>query len=172
MNGMSTVVVGVDESPVSLCALWLAVDEARRRYWPLQIIYVSTDVAFPTAGAAAAMAGGAFLTAVDRDRGRHIVSDALIELFGGRPEDVPIRVTIAAPPIGRALVDATTSADLLIVGRTRRGLIHRLILGSVSSYCVARAPCPVLTVPEPETPRRSYTIRPSRRILRRAVSDH
>jgi nucleotide-binding universal stress UspA family protein len=86
-----------------------------------------------------------------------VVEDALVELFGGIPADVPIRVNLAAPPIGPALVRAVTQPDLLFVGRSRRGLARRLLLGSISAYCATHAPCPVVCVPRPEAPHRMYT---------------
>ncbi|XP_043695333.1 universal stress protein A-like protein [Telopea speciosissima] len=40
--------------------------------------------------------------------------------------------------------------DLLIVGSHGRGFLQRAFLGSVSSYCVHNANCPVLIVKKPE----------------------
>lgn len=152
----SKVVVGVDGSPASLRALWLAVEEARHRYVPVLVVHVGGDVGLST------LDGTPKLGSTDRgsahaSRGIRIVEDALVELFGGVPADVPIRVSLAAPPIGPALVRAVSEPDLLIVGRSRRGLARRLLLGSISAYCAAHAPCPVVSVPRPKAPQRSYT---------------
>ena len=145
--------VGVDGSSASLGALWFAVEEARQRYVPVRIVYVDVagEVGSWTLGAAAVIAGSA-----EPSRGSRMVEDALVELFGGVPADVPISVTLAAPPVGPALVNAVSEPDLLIVGRSRRGLARRLFLGSVSAYCAAHAACPVVCVPRPVQPRRSY----------------
>ncbi|KAJ4974569.1 hypothetical protein NE237_007743 [Protea cynaroides] len=40
--------------------------------------------------------------------------------------------------------------DLLVVGSHGRGFLQRAFLGSVSSYCVHNAKCPVLIVKKPE----------------------
>jgi nucleotide-binding universal stress UspA family protein len=148
------VVVGVDGSAASLGALWFAVEEARQRYVPVRIVHVDVggEVGSWTLGATATIGLGS----ADQSRGRRMVEDALVELFGGVPADLPISVTIAAPPIGPALVSAVSEPDLLIVGRSKRGLARRLFLGSVGAYCAAHAACPVVCVPRPEQPRRSY----------------
>lgn len=152
----SKVVVGVDGSPASLRALWLAVEEARHRYVPIHVVHVGGDVGFsPVDGTTTA--GSTDEGSAHRSRGLRVVEDALVEIFGGVPADVPIRVTLAAPPIGPALVRAVSEPDLLIVGRSRRGLARRLLLGSISAYCATHAPCPVVCVPRPEAPQRSYT---------------
>jgi nucleotide-binding universal stress UspA family protein len=39
-------------------------------------------------------------------------------------------------------------ADLIVVGYRRRGILSSLLLGSVSASVAARAPCPIVIVPE------------------------
>ncbi len=163
---MGKVVVGVDGAPASLGALGLAVEEARQRYVSVQVVHVEAGGevgSWMLDGMATISLGSA-----DRSsRGIRLVEDALVELFGGVPADVPIGITISAPPVGPALVRAVSASDLLIVGRTRRGLARRLFLGSVSAYCAAHAACPVVCVPAPEPPRRSYATKgPQNKIIR------
>jgi nucleotide-binding universal stress UspA family protein len=148
----SKVVVGVDGSPASLRALWLAVEEARHRYVPIHIVHVGGDVGLSTLDSTTLAC-----SPIHRSSGMRVVEDAMVELFGGVPADIQIRVTLAAPPIGPALVRTVSEADLLFVGRSRRGLARRLFLGSISAYCTTHAPCPVICVPRPGAPRRSYT---------------
>ena len=148
------VVVGVDGSPASVGALFFAVEEARQRYVPLRVVYI--DVAGEVGSSMLGATAGIGLGPADPGRGPRMVQDALVELFGDVPTDVPIGVTISAPPVGPALVRAVSEHDLLVVGRSRRGLARRLFLGSASAYCAAHAVCPVVCVPGPEPPRRSY----------------
>jgi hypothetical protein len=42
---------------------------------------------------------------------------------------------------------AELHAELLVVGRRRRGALDRLLFGSVSDEIMRRAPCPVVVVP-------------------------
>jgi nucleotide-binding universal stress UspA family protein len=164
------VVVGVDGSPASLRALWMAVEEAQRRDAPLYV--VNSPAVFgrstPTFAAGLGPMPGllpidAQLTQVERDRGMLTVEDSFIELFGGWPPAAPVHVLVSALAPGPALVNAAGSDDLLVVGRSRGGFMRRLILGSISKYCVTLARCPVIVVPAPPTPQRSYSARRLRR---------
>jgi nucleotide-binding universal stress UspA family protein len=41
-------------------------------------------------------------------------------------------------------------ADIIVMGTHGRGLITRLLMGSVATHVINNAPCPVLTVKHPE----------------------
>ena len=171
---MSTgrVVVGVDGSPGSLQALWVAAEEAQRRHAALYV--VNSPATYGRSAPAVAAGIGPMpgvlpvdpqLSQAERERGLLTVEDAFIELFGGWPTEAPVRVLVSALAPGPALVDAAGPDDLLVVGRSRGGFMRRLISGSISKYCVTFARCPVIVVPVPPAPQRSYS---SRHLRRRA----
>ncbi|KUM42305.1 universal stress protein [Arthrobacter sp. EpRS71] len=70
---------------------------------------------------------------------------AVAEAFGTeKPRNVSSRLVQRSPRAG--LVEGSKHASLLVVGRRGHGGFGGLLLGSVSSACVAHAHCPVLVV--------------------------
>ena len=63
--------------------------------------------------------------------------------------DAPVETLIAWGDAGEALVSmaAELSADAIVVGSRGLGGVKRFLLGSVSTYVVNNAPCPVVVVP-------------------------
>ncbi|MHA7238717.1 universal stress protein [Arthrobacter sp. TMS1-12-1] len=73
------------------------------------------------------------------------LKDAIAKAFGETiPDGLETTVVFAHP--GKALVQASRDAALLVVGRRGHGTFRGLLLGSVSAGCVAHAHCPVLVV--------------------------
>jgi len=54
---------------------------------------------------------------------------------------------LARGDAAQRLVEASTRADLLVVGSRGRSGIASLVLGSVSQHCAQHAECPVVIVP-------------------------
>lgn len=78
---------------------------------------------------------------------RKHVDDALQTAFGpDRPAGLSTVVEFGHPP--KVLMHHSRGAAMLVVGRRGHGGFRGLLMGSVSSACVAHAPCPVLVLPE------------------------
>jgi nucleotide-binding universal stress UspA family protein len=74
--------------------------------------------------------------------------DALDAAFGGPPAGVVTEPMVIRGEVGRVLVrEASHPGDLLVIGTGRHGTVRRLFSGKVGRYCLARACCPVLSIP-------------------------
>lgn len=77
----------------------------------------------------------------------------LAELTAGIRADHPERTLVLSAryePTAEALVEASESADLLVVGRRGHGAPFGLSLGSVARSMISHSACPVMVVPAPK----------------------
>ena len=138
----SGIVVGVDGSDQSICALTWAAREARRRDVPLHVVTAYTVPIF----AASSMDAGytAIDDAVIRDGARSVQEKSLARISQHGLEIVP---RVESGDASAVLLDLSEDAELMVVGsRGRGGFVGRL-LGSVSSALPAHAKCPTVIVP-------------------------
>ncbi|MEO5780349.1 universal stress protein [Arthrobacter oryzae] len=84
-------------------------------------------------------------------RAAEILQEAVVKAFGAvTPANVETRLVQGHPR--HLLIEASRTADLLVLGRRGHGGFGGLLLGSVSSACVAHGHCPVLVVHAPPKP--------------------
>lgn len=136
------IVVGVDGSQQSKCALRWAEREAVRRGSVLNIVSAYTIPVF----AASSMDAGYSTLDDDLIRGgaEDIVRQARADLEGSQ---ATIRTYIESGDPSGVLLDLSQDAELVVVGtRGRGGFVGRL-LGSVSSALPAHSKCPTVVVP-------------------------
>lgn len=136
------IVVGVDGSNSSRPALEWAANQAVLREVPLAVLYASTlpVVAYPVPPAPTAYMEW------QAEIGRGVLRDA-----GRVAEDltrnaVPVTTEFAIATPTAALVEASDSAGMVVVGSRGRGALARTILGSVSTGLLYRARCPAAVV--------------------------
>jgi nucleotide-binding universal stress UspA family protein len=73
------------------------------------------------------------------------LDQSIDEVFGDdRPPRLETRVVARHPAL--ALVEASEGADLLVVGSRGYGGFADALLGSVSTYCIHHAHCPVTVI--------------------------
>lgn len=138
------IVVGVDGSPASNCAVdWAARDAALRRVG-LHIVHVAKPL-----GVAAPRAP--MPTAVSRwqtQQGQKIIDDAVEIAKRSTPDGGPtlIETDVLSAPVVPTLVDLSKGAQLIVVGSRGRGALARTVLGSVSSSLIRQARCPVAVI--------------------------
>jgi|GEM_PF-3488397 len=133
----SRIVVGVDGSQSGLRALRWAGAEALTKGAELEIV-----VAWERA------AGFGFTgTSSDEfeDELRRRVEGHMTEALGRAPR-VPFPIAVHEGRPAQVLVEAAQGADLLVVGSNGNSAFAKVMLGSVSEYCVRHAGCSVVVV--------------------------
>jgi nucleotide-binding universal stress UspA family protein len=137
------VIVGVDGSEESLLAVEWATAEARRHSAPLRIVSASdvmprmhTHHASPAEIAVTlrGISARALAAAITRSE----------EVAPGLPVDTRL---LSGPP-AVAVAESGSGASMLVVGARGAGGFAAMMLGSVSRYAAAWAPCPVVVVRE------------------------
>jgi nucleotide-binding universal stress UspA family protein len=164
VSGIGRLIVGTGGSPGSLPALRYARDLARSNHVPLlaAIAWIPPggDLAerrCPSPALRRAWANAA----ADR------LKAALDAAWGSVPPEEDIQLVVIRGEPGPALVHLADSGDdLLVVGAGRPGRLTRMWHGRVSRYCLSRARCPVVAVPQPATARQ-LGLSPARWALRR-----
>lgn len=138
------IVVGVDGSPSSRIALRWAVEEAKLRGAVVEAVLAwNVDYSVVIGAMSAAVAAG-----MDPQRLRDDNKALLDGILGEAGGDV--RALLTEGDARDVLVRASRDAALLVVGSRGAGPIREVLLGSVSSYCVQHASCPVVVVREPK----------------------
>lgn len=144
---MSGIVVGVDGSEHSVDALRWAAEEARLRQVPLRVVasfatpLMSTgyEVAVPDASDLAAASNTMLSAAIDTVRNE------------GALEGIDVITEVLEGHAGEQLIQISEHADLLVVGARGHGGFLGLLMGSVTTYVVNHAVCPVVVVRTPGT---------------------
>jgi nucleotide-binding universal stress UspA family protein len=144
-NDEAVIVVGVDGSDGSLAALEWALGEARLRNCALE---VDCTWHYPYAAIGAfAAPSPAPVSPDDLELAADGVISEMLEKVGFEGAGLEIRRAVTSGSAAKALVDASSRADLLVVGSRGHGGFAGLLLGSVSQQCVTHSHCPVVVVP-------------------------
>jgi nucleotide-binding universal stress UspA family protein len=148
MSGL--IVVGIDGSKTSLLATEWGAREAHLRGAELRLVS-AWDL--PTFGFSfgAASASEDLLKAVRRGAEENLGN--ALELARETAKDIDITTEAVPGGAAGALIDASSGADLLVVGSRGLGGFRDLLLGSVSEQCANHAACPVVIVRHPEPTR-------------------
>lgn len=140
-EAMERIVVGVDGSEASRCALRWALDEARLRHATVDVVhawekpnllgyvYMAVDPHPP-----------------DFERDARMLLDSVVS--GADTTGVAaVEPILVCDGAARALLDTAKGADLLVVGARGLGGFGGLLLGSTSQQVVHHASCPVVVIP-------------------------
>lgn len=134
------VIVGVDGSSESSCAVRLAADQARRRQRPLRLVHV---LGWPLNQAPAQPQAGGPLDGGPRFQAERLLAQAIADARRAAP-DLPVHGEIADGQPATVLVARSPHAALIVLGDRGLGGFGSLLLGSVALQVSAHAECPVL----------------------------
>jgi nucleotide-binding universal stress UspA family protein len=147
------VVVGVDDSPASRWALAWAIGDARLRHMALVAVHVSRAPVHPFSETLplhhAARLG-------EEERSLELVEQAFEDVAGGVPTDLETSLITRLGEPGHHLVELAREGDLLVLGRSRRSLLARMVLPSTSIYCARYAKATVVLVQAPSPPEEEH----------------
>lgn len=145
----NTVVVGIDGSPAAESALRFAFDEASRRGWSVTALH-AWDV--PAYDLLIIPNGPVPVPLHDvADEEVRLTAEALAGFRDEYP-DVDVVETLVRAPAVMALLEASASAAMVVVGTHGHGPTMGALLGSVSNGLLHKATVPVVVVPpEPES---------------------
>ncbi|HEX7745199.1 MAG TPA: universal stress protein [Micromonosporaceae bacterium] len=134
------IVVGVDGSEPSRAALAWALQQAELTHASVEAVIAWEFPVFSV--------GQVLLPPEDPESiAARVLAEAVTATAGDRPVEVRQRVVGGHP--AQTLIDAAHGARLLVVGNRGLGTFSAALLGSVASYCIQHASCPVVVVRGP-----------------------
>lgn len=139
---MRGIVVGVDGSENSLDALRWAATEASLRKQVLHVVGTFTTPIMSTGYEVAVPDSSDLMSAADTMLGAAI--DAVRQT--GELDGIEVTSEVIEGHAGERLIALSGEAELLVVGSRGHGGFIGLLLGSVTTYVVNHAVCPVVVV--------------------------
>lgn len=137
------VVVGVDDSPGAQRTLSFAFAQAAERDVTLHVVRAWH---FPTGAGESRPAGGDDVIA-----GERAALEALVSGLQDQYPQVKATTEVVVEHPAAALVTASATAQLLVVGSRGRGALRGMLLGSVSQHVLRHSACTVAVVHEAPT---------------------
>jgi nucleotide-binding universal stress UspA family protein len=144
-DDMTEIVVGLDVSVPAQAALVWAATQARLTGQHLRAV----SAVFPWGNYLAA--GGYIPLPMPSQEVDDHQRDMIKKIYAAVQPDPSWKLDFITDDPGPALVAASRSAALLVIGTREHTGWGRLLNGSVSYYCLSHAHCPVLAVPVERT---------------------
>ena len=142
---MPGIVVGVDGSLHARQALAWAMREAALRHAALTVLAVNPTMASPWTGNPLKAPNDSLIEDQMEEDVRNAIAKSASEIGQAQPSSLAVTVFSGFP--AKALIEASRSADLIVIGSRGAGGFESLLLGSISSQVVHHAACPVVVVP-------------------------
>ena len=149
------IVLGMDDSPASRAALRWAADYARLSGCSLRAIFVLPLVAHsPDEWPATDLAGQRIIPPEQVNESYRI---RITNAFQSVHPSLGWVLHFIQGEAGPVLVEESQHSRLLVIGTREHTGLTRLVVGSVSHYCLNHAQCPVVAVPAPPVTSSSTT---------------
>jgi nucleotide-binding universal stress UspA family protein len=142
---MAGIVVGMDGSLHARNALDWAMREAAIRHAALTVLAVNPAMASPWSGNPLTVPNDAQTELQVRAAAQEAIAKSASEIGEAQPTSITVAAFSGFP--AQALIEASRSADLIVMGSRGTGGFNTLRLGSISSQVVHHAACPVVIVP-------------------------
>jgi nucleotide-binding universal stress UspA family protein len=142
---MPGITVGIDGSAHSTRALEWAIKEAAVRHAPVTVLTVHLVPVSGWTGHPVTLPQDATDVEEARQAAEEMVLKATSQLGAAQPSSVTVRAISGFP--AQELIEASRTADLVVLGSRGAGGFARLMVGSVSNQVVHHAHCPVVVVP-------------------------
>ncbi len=142
---MSGILVAIDGSHNASRALEWAIEEAAIRKADLTVLTVHSVPATYWSGRPALLPGDEDTLDEVRKLAEAAVSKAVAAQGDSQPASVTVTAVHGFP--AEAIIGASASSDLLVIGSRGSGGFGTLLMGSISSQVVHHAKCPVAVVP-------------------------
>lgn len=139
--------VGIDGSAAAEAAVRYAARDADRRGLDLQLLHVIPTVALGTIPGSDAPQALAEMAPRLRHRRDHVLGEAATLARDVLPPDRVSTRMVAGERVPE-LLSAAVGARMVVLGSPWHPRVDRLIIGSVVAGVAAKAPCPVVGVPE------------------------
>ena len=140
MADAGVIVVGIDGSDTSLEALRWAITEARRRGDRVEVLHCWHIPYYGDVSGMMPVPGN-----VMEEASQAILADALAAVAADA-DGVAISGRAVQGAAAHTLIEASATADLVVVGRRGHGGFVGLLMGSVATQVAGHAACPVVVV--------------------------
>jgi len=140
MSTYRQIVVGYDSSPDARVALDWAIREAASRHLEIRLVHCEPDLV-PWDASAATMSGAQVLTSVLPHDDPAVLAAAAEQVAQA---GLLVEVVSAPGSPASALVQASRSAAMVVIGSRGHGALASAVLGSTVSHVASHARCPVI----------------------------
>lgn len=150
MIAMKNILVATDFGEAADNALVYGRELAQRFDATLHVLHVAENVYISAFGAETYASFAPDLQRDLEETAHRRLAEAIVDSDGSGPTILPVVMTSSSPAF--AIIDYARehNIDLIIMGTHGRGALGHLLMGSVAERVVRLAPCPVLTIRQPQ----------------------